>query len=78
MIPSVVSILSSWGVLSGHHLLLLASVASLGAGVFWQVAVNKPPRVLPRSCRREQAAPRKGRRYRCDPINLKNALKVSD
>jgi hypothetical protein len=75
MIPSVVSILSSWGALSGHHLLLLASVASLGAAVFWQIAVNKPPRILPRSCCR---APGKGRRYRGDPINLKSALKVSD
>ena len=78
MIPSVISILSSWGALSGHHLLLLAGVASFGAAVFWQITVSKPARVLPRSCCREQAAPRGGRRYRVDLINLKSAWKVSD
>jgi hypothetical protein len=49
MIPGVSSVPSSWSALSRRHLLLLASVAGLGATVFWRVAVNKPPRALRRS-----------------------------
>jgi len=71
MIPGVGSVLSSWGALSGRHLLLLASLAGLGATVFWRVAVSKPPRVLRRSGYRERATPSRFRRYRRDPINLK-------
>jgi hypothetical protein len=71
MIPGVSSVLSSWGALSGHHLLLLASVTGLGATVFWRVAVYKPPRVLRRSGCGERATPIRFRRYRGDPINLK-------
>jgi len=68
MIPGVSSALSSWSALSGHHLLLLASVAGSGAPVFWRVAVNKPVRVLRRSGYRERATPSRFRRYRGDPI----------
>ena len=57
MIPGVSSVLSSSSALSGRHLLLLASVAGLGATVFWRVAVNKPVRVLRRSGYRERATP---------------------
>jgi hypothetical protein len=71
MIRGVSSVLSSWSALSGRHLLLLASVAGLGATVFWRVAVNKPPRVLHRTGHRERATPSRFRRYRGDPMNLK-------
>jgi hypothetical protein len=71
MIPGVSSVLSSWSALSGRHLLLLASVAGLGATVFWRVAVDKPPRILRHSGYRERASPNRFRRYRGDPINLK-------
>jgi hypothetical protein len=71
MIPGVNSALSSWSALSGRHLFFLASVAGLGATVFWRLAVNKPPRVLRRSGYRERATPGRFQRYRGDPINLK-------
>ena len=71
MISVVSPVLSSWGALSGRHLLLLAGVAGLGATVFWLVAVKKPSRVLRRSGYRERATPSRFRRYRGDPINLK-------